>query len=188
MHRDIKPENLLVCRPVDHAGELTPSLIKVTDFGISLPVEHGKVRGAWGSVCVVRVCLCPRVRRARSRQARVLLPALPCASPCTPPHTHHQALEELAGTLGYMAPELLQRRYDQQADVWSNGVMLYEMVTGRLPFPTGNTCEEVRCEGPAAGCWAAACSVCRGCGTPCTRCRRCRASHTRRTPTHLWLP
>jgi calcium-dependent protein kinase len=52
-------------------------------------------------------------------------------------------LSELAGTMGYMAPEVFQRCYTEQADVWSTGVMLYEMVCGQLPFNLGNTCEEV---------------------------------------------
>ena len=46
-------------------------------------------------------------------------------------------------TMGYMAPEVLRRSYTEAADVWSTGVMLYEMVSGQLPFNLGNTCEEV---------------------------------------------
>ncbi|KAI6652682.1 Serine /threonine protein kinase [Oopsacas minuta] len=39
------------------------------------------------------------------------------------------------GTLDYMAPEILQRKdYDNSVDLWSIGVMLYEMLAGRTPF------------------------------------------------------
>ena len=40
-----------------------------------------------------------------------------------------------AGTFGYMPPEqFLGQRFDRRADVYAFGVMLYEMITGQLPF------------------------------------------------------
>lgn len=42
------------------------------------------------------------------------------------------------GTPHYMAPEMLQRRGDARSDVYSLGVLLFEMLTGDVPF-TGET-------------------------------------------------
>jgi serine/threonine protein kinase len=47
---------------------------------------------------------------------------------------------EIVGTPRMMAPEQVARdRVDQRTDIWGIGVMLYEMLAGRLPFDPGAT-------------------------------------------------
>jgi serine/threonine protein kinase len=52
-----------------------------------------------------------------------------------------------SGTPVYMAPEIYQRNYSYEADVWSVGIMLYQLVTRRFPFwDTFDHCQVLKLE------------------------------------------
>jgi serine/threonine-protein kinase len=48
----------------------------------------------------------------------------------------HTRTGMVIGTFHYISPERLQgKKADGRADIWSVGIMLYQLLTGRLPFP-----------------------------------------------------
>ena len=43
-------------------------------------------------------------------------------------------LKSRSGTPVYMAPEVILQEYDAQADMWSLGMLMYQLLTGTFPF------------------------------------------------------
>ncbi len=59
-----------------------------------------------------------------------------------------EPLETIAGTLAYMAPEQtgrMNRSIDSRSDLYAFGVILYQMLTGSLPFTAVDAMEWVHC-------------------------------------------
>ena len=107
IHRDIKPENVMLRRD---------GIVKVLDFGLAKLVEAGSGSGEWTA-------------GSGDSHSHPTLDSPIGASPLqTDPGT-------VMGTATYMAPEQARGwRVDARADIFSLGVVIYEMVAGRPPF------------------------------------------------------
>ncbi|MFA6583730.1 MAG: protein kinase [Elusimicrobiaceae bacterium] len=58
-----------------------------------------------------------------------------------------RAKTELSGTMAYMAPEQHIGAHDHRADIFAFGATLYEMLTGKLPYPGPNVLEQKKNKG-----------------------------------------
>lgn len=54
------------------------------------------------------------------------------------PYKPGQVLKEMIGTPYYIAPEVLNKKYGKECDVWSAGVMTYIILSGIPPFNGGS--------------------------------------------------
>lgn len=64
---------------------------------------------------------------------------------CSQSYRNKSSLSRRTGTPVYMAPEVFKRDYLEASDMWSLGMMMYQLLTGRFPF--WDTLEQCRSHG-----------------------------------------
>jgi serine/threonine protein kinase len=118
----VKPDNFLFLNSNEHSG------LRAIDFGLAEYCEPGQY-------------LTDRVSPARRRKCEPNVVQVKCT--CSAYDINGCcAIHVQAGTVIYIAPEVLRNKYTLSADLWSVGIIAYLLLTGRLPF-AGEEGEEV---------------------------------------------
>jgi eukaryotic-like serine/threonine-protein kinase len=125
LHRDLRPENIMI-RPDGY--------VKILDFGLAKLVE-GNAPGAAEVPSGTEIIHYP------DPFATAPLNPSPGVQLQTSPISRDQ-LWGIAGAPAYYAPEHLRgEALDARSDLYSLGIVLYEMCTGRVPLTGGTSAE-----------------------------------------------
>ncbi len=53
-------------------------------------------------------------------------------------------LKQYVGSPDYMAPEIIKRNYNEKVDVWSSGIIMFELMSGQVPFIEENMADIIK--------------------------------------------
>jgi eukaryotic-like serine/threonine-protein kinase len=115
VHRDIKPDNVMI---------RANGLVKLLDFGIAKPISDSGLR-----------------KSGLNNEDATLIQNNPKSQVPNPQSTTPGMI---IGTANYMSPEQAKgKEVDARTDIFSFGIVLYEMIAGGLPFEGENALEMI---------------------------------------------
>lgn len=123
IHRDIKPDNILF---VNRSKE---SPLKLIDFGLATTLEN-----ALKSARELKI-----KRKGVMGFLGKILPS--CTGGCVPQYSKRLVMTR-AGTLHYFSPEMIRGEYTELTDIFSVGIVMYQLLTGVHPFYTPGVDDE----------------------------------------------
>ncbi|GLC34279.1 hypothetical protein PLESTB_001602500 [Pleodorina starrii] len=100
-----------------------------------LGIVHGDVKPA--NFCIKDEHRHPYAASSSALQRTPWLKAIDFG--CSQLHYRHTRLSKRSGTPVYMAPEIFRRDYSFEVDIWSTGVLLYQLFCRQFPFWQGDS-------------------------------------------------
>ena len=122
MHRDLKPHNILLHKKTREYGCLSENLVNVS------------VQDIQNGTAVLKLADFGFAKQFKNN----------AQSRKDSPRVQNDICHSLCGSPMYMAPEVITNQgYDQKADLWSMGIIFYQLLVSNVPYPA-NTPAELR--------------------------------------------
>jgi calcium-dependent protein kinase len=131
VHRDLKPENIVFIKTKND-----PSNGNISTVTSKNPKEKSKLNGSM----VSHISKTSSSQRPNDKEEEIFIKLIDFGTSIS---MRGGNLTQELGTIYYIAPEVFRNNYNERADIWSIGIILYTMLCGHPPF-CGNKEEAIK--------------------------------------------